>query len=194
MPEAMQAQLLELEAQFKEPVNQVTLSHAHLNKWSKLQSQIQGQLRKIKDLDTAWEVFLKSATDRVLEHAQMYQQCRANMAETLQAKREELAKIKETISTASQNLLDKGTEDSAVPEMPSVAEALAQFQVATQQASEVVLLEEMETDMDGQIEESEGKDKPEASKARVARPFSHHAPQSPHKVAPTIAKTKETKS
>lgn len=83
---------------------QTTISHSQLNKLSKLRTQSATLSKKIAELDVQWGSFMRTIMNRVREHGQQYQTCRADLLASLTTKQEELQELKLTITKASENL------------------------------------------------------------------------------------------
>lgn len=191
LPEHMCQKLAELEAMAKDQAA-APLSHSHLNKWTKLRNQLRTQQRKVRDLDSSWMSFLRSITEKVQTHAAMYQACRAELLDGLALKKLELAKVREMITSASQTLLEEQEEEKVDFAMTGMQESLDQFLQMTDAMAAVTDLD----DEDVELVEVAEQDKEIVREGRRKMPvhaFSHKAPTSPSKVAPTISKNKPDK-
>lgn len=192
LPTEMKQQIVELETAVKEQMV-APLSHSRLNKWTKLRAQIRTQHRKVQELDSSWQTFMKSVMEKIQTHHAMYQSCRIELLDGLALKRLELEKIKEQINTASQSLLEE--KDDEVVEDVTV-DLQGQMDQFHQLAESIVQMPDLEDDdmelTDAQGKEIEAQPKDGRRKPTVAA-FTHRTPTSPSKVAQTIGKARAEK-
>ena len=83
------------------------LSHGHLNKLTKIRSQISAQAKKISTLDKEWENSVQRTMEKINNHALLYQQCRGEMLEAYNLKLADLRKLKYELNLALQSLPDR---------------------------------------------------------------------------------------
>ena len=73
LPAELEEQLAILEMKEKEVNNSKALSHGHLNRMTKIKTQIGAQSKKIEAMDLEWSAFVKNTMQKVSQHADLYQ-------------------------------------------------------------------------------------------------------------------------
>lgn len=153
LPPEMQQQYEQLLS--REKVVQPILSHGHLNRLKKLQTQMQGIAKKIGQVDADWKSFAQVVASRIQDHTLWYQQHRAQLMEQFNQKSAELQSAKEEVSQASASLV----ETTAQPEIQlaapnAVQDAQAISALLTQPTTPLVInLEEGPQDMEAEAVE-----------------------------------------
>ena len=163
------------------------LTHGHLNKLHRLRNQVSASAKKIVDVDREWTAFTKAIFEKVKEHAQMYQRCRADLLEAHNQKRIELFAIKEEMSAASRSLLGQNQPDLEVPKAPDIEDAMEAFQDAIAEAGMVNPIDLTEEDDDDVMEVQDLTD----SKKTVKTPKPFRGTVPPTKVANVHLKVKQ---
>ena len=105
LPDGMQGQLEQLIAKEQAAQQMKPLTHGHLNKLNKLKAQVSSSGKKIETLDEEWAKFKDATVAKIKTHAQLYQQCRAELLESYNGKLEELRNLKKEMSAASMTML-----------------------------------------------------------------------------------------
>ena len=165
------------------------LTHGHLNKLHRLQNQVSATAKKVVDLDKEWTAFTSAISEKIKEHAQLYQQCRADLLEAHNQKRAELSAIKEEMSAASRSLLGQSQISHEVPEAPDIEDAMEAFQDAIAEAGMVNPIDLTEGDDDDDVMEVQETVDPKGKVAKPVKPFRGAA--SPSKVAQVHLKIKQ---
>eukprot|EP00435_Cladocopium_sp_Y103_P031865 s2553_g8.t1 len=189
LPEDLQAQAGLLEAKEKEQIAAKALSHGHLNKLTKIKSQVNAQAKKIEALDREWAGFAQKISEKVAHHASMYQACRQDMLETYNGKLEEMRKLKLELSQASRSLLDQDGEMPEFAEPAHITEQLQAMQAALTAAGTVDvvdLIDEGDSEMEIMDPPSET-----SKDGRPAGKTSFRGASSPQKVAQNHLKVKK---
>jgi len=190
LTESMARKLEELSMREAKVQSNKTLTHGHLNKLNKLKSQVAAAAQKIKDLDGEWTAFVNNTINKVRHHGEMFQNCRADLMETYNAKIQELAAVKQEMTKASQSMLGPQWTEPIIPEAPDLERHFTMLQETLQtegHAGQIDLTEEME---DEELLEEEGHDKDSHGKSipKAMRPF--RGSSSPTKVATHHLKVK----
>ena len=190
LTESMARKLEELSMREAKVQSNKTLTHGHLNKLNKLKSQVATAAQKIKDLDGEWTAFVNNTINKVRHHGEMFQNCRADLMETYNAKIQELAAVKQETTKASQSMLGSQWTEPIIPEAPDLEQHFTMLQETLQvegHAGQIDLTEEME---DEELLEEEGHDKDSHGKLipKAMRPF--RGSSSPTKVATHHLKVK----
>eukprot|EP00435_Cladocopium_sp_Y103_P033657 s2365_g8.t1 len=103
----------------------------------------------ISDLDAEWSKFMINTTEKIKEHAKMYQTCRSDLLENYNEKLQELFTIKQEVGRASQSLIAQTTDQDVLPsEAPMIEEQLLQMQEMMSQASQVGGIVDLTEDLD----------------------------------------------
>ena len=171
------------------------LSHGHLNRLNKAKNQAAAAAKKIKDLDAEWQAFMKRTTERVRQHALMFQDCRASLLETYNQRLQDLQMLKKEVTAATMSLVDQPQLEQDVEEPPLVAEHMEELNVTFLQGS---IMEEMPIDLtEGPMEDVEAGEHMEEGRSErkssppALQPFRSAA--SPTTVAKSHLKSKPEK-
>ena len=133
LSEKMAAQLEALQEKEQKASASKVLSHGHLNRLRKLKSQVDSAAKKLTELDQEWVKFMGATMCKMHQHAQMYQNFRADLLESFNQKLSELHAIKREVSAASQSLVSQPLENVCIPEAPAIDQQLQQMQEQMQQ-------------------------------------------------------------
>ena len=145
----MQIQMEKLLAKQQASVVNKPLTHGHLNRLNKLKAQVATAGKKVVTLDQEWAKFTEQTMDKVKQHAQLYQSCRAEMLEIYNGKLEELANLKREVTAASMSMLDGAWKPPEIMHTPKLEEAVSRMQEVIEvegSVGAVDLTEEMEED------------------------------------------------
>lgn len=195
LPESLQQLAMSLEEKAK--ANTVTtISHSQITRLSRLRTQVSTISNKISAMDQQWSSFLNTVLNRVREHSEQYQACRADLIASLTAKSEELKAVKQSISQASRDLTLPEFEDLPpvdAPEFASMMQELLHFHAPV--PPHVELLdddndEEVEEVDDAGMEEPEEEEKNANVRLRPTPHTSFRASPSPMRVANQNLKNK----
>lgn len=149
LTEEMTRLLEQLTAKEQMAASAKALTHGHLNRLHKLRNQVSASAKKVVDLDKEWTAFIANTLNKVKEHAQMYQSCRADLLEVHNQKIAELLVVKKEMSEASMSLLGQTQPVAEIPDMPDPAESIQALQEAMNEGGAVGpidLTAEMEED------------------------------------------------
>lgn len=105
-----------------------SLTHGHLNRLTRLKTQVLAVGKKLTALDAEWQNFVQQTMQKMKHHVAMYQQCRGDLLEQYNSKYEELRAMRQEISTASQSLLDQHLEVPTVLEPAVIGEQMAELE------------------------------------------------------------------
>lgn len=148
LPTELETKMMELEAKTK--ASMPAISHAQVNKLSKLRSQIGGLMDKVHAADQEWQRFMGGVLERVHTHVQAYQAHRQGLVDTILTKREELAVLKQD-HQASVNL-NQGDMSTALPaEAPDMASALQELQRLSQPLPGIPTVNVEDNEQDGEV-------------------------------------------
>ena len=195
LPAALTLQLEALGAKEKEVHDTRALSHGHLNKLTKVKSQVSAQVRKIDTLDKEWGAFVQSTVEKIQHHADLYQQCRGEMMETYNLKLEAFRQLKLELNQASRTLLDQNLEEPTCVETINVDEQMQVMNATITSGGRVAPIVDLSEEDD--VMETPGsqdaEDGPGAkdSKNQAKAPF--RGAVSPQKVANLHLKVKKDK-
>lgn len=134
LTDQMEQQRQKLEAKQQLAHAAKALTHGHLNRLTKLKTQVATAGNKVKQLDREWKTFVDATTQKVRQHAELYQKCRADLLEGYNLKIAELSALKQEMSSASLSMLGATTAAQVIPEEPDVEEQLRSI-------DDVILLE-----------------------------------------------------
>ena len=195
LPTALTVQLEALESKEKAMHSTKALSHGHLNRLTKVKSQVAAQVKKIEGLDQEWSAFVQRTLTKIQHHATLYQQCRGEMMETYNLKLEEFRKLRLELTQASRSLMEQQLEEPAAVEAVNVDEqmqALTSAITSEGMVAPIVDLSEEDDIMEiqGSQEESDGPTLKDG-KAQTKAPF--RGALSPQKVAHLHLKVKKDK-
>eukprot|EP00435_Cladocopium_sp_Y103_P013444 s549_g3.t1 len=203
LPEHLATELEALHQKEEKVASAKTLSHGHLNKLRKLKAQVGAAAKKITDLDSEWAKFMTATTEKIKEHARMYQMCRSDMLENYNEKLQELYVIKQEVGRASQSLIAQPAEPEVAPQdLPVLDEQLQQMQEMMHQVSQVGGTIDLTDDLDmEQDEEGSADNVPVGGSVKKGSPKVKlfRAATSPSKVAqqhlkPDIQAVREAKA
>ena len=76
-----------------------SITHGHINKLNKLKSQVSTAGRKVQQPDKEWEAFVDATIQKIRQHAQLFQQCRADLMEAYNNELGELTALKQEMCT-----------------------------------------------------------------------------------------------
>ena len=192
LSDEQQQRLTSLEIRNKEAPLQKSLTHGHLNKRGKIMSKLQAATAKLKNLDEEWNKFMKATSAKVLHHAKLYQECRAQMLAVYEQRLEELNQINKEMQAASMTLLQETDRLEPLPEQPNVEEGITRLQqVMAETAAEAVAEQALVISDDEEMVQ----DKPESAEAAKAsaRKGQFRGSPSPAKVANLNLKVKAEK-
>ena len=195
LSEDMQQKLQLLTDKEQQVASAKALSHGHLNRLNKAKNQAAAAAKKIKDLDAEWQAFMKRTTERVRQHALMFQDCRASLLETYNQRLQDLQMLKKEVTAATMSLVDQPQLEHDVEETPLVADHMEELNVTFLQGS---IVEEMPIDLtEGPMEDVEGGEHMEEGRSErkssppALQPFRSAA--SPTTVAKSHLKSKPEK-
>lgn len=203
LPAEMAAKLLALEAQQKQAAP--AISHAQVNRLSKLRSQLATLSDKIKNADQEWEQFMKGVMSRVNTHVQAYKDHRQGLMDAFSAKQEELLTVKRAIQEASMTLTHPEAIDFVPTTAPDLQGPLQELQRLSQPALTVPTVnlegdsEEDTPPADAAMSEhSEPEEATEGATASAPPKITRHtsyrtSPNRPKQVAKEVLKTKGDK-
>eukprot|EP00438_Fugacium_kawagutii_P003161 Skav218941 [mRNA] locus=scaffold678:178176:190869:- [translate_table: standard] len=157
LPPQFLAQLQLLEEKEKEQGALKPLSHGHISRLHRLQTQVRNQLNKIQKLDAEWKSFLDVVNNRMGQHVECFRAYRAELVQQYQAKLQDLDNAKQLLSEASRSLVDTMPPAETAPEQPNLEADAQHFHQVLQQAAAVETLsvedseemEPVEEDMNG---------------------------------------------
>ena len=197
LPTALVAQMGLLEEKEKISLSARALSHGHLNKLTKIKTQIATQGKKIETLDTEWTGFVQHTLEKISQHAELYQKCRGELLESYNMKLEELRILKQELNQASRALLEQHTEEPAMPEEANLESQMAAIRASIATQGTVAPIVDLEEDDVMEIPESQDEEVQIAekdSKATAKRcEGAFRGAASPQKVAQLHLKTKKEK-
>lgn len=195
LPQVLEDQLLALENKERDMSTQKPLSHAHLKKLHKLQSQVQTQLNRIEQLDAEWKTFIGFVQDKMNMHLEMYKACRNELVELHRAKIQELAETKLLVSEASRSLMEQTPQPEPAPEAPDLDEDIAQLHQALQsESTPVTVNSDMETDPELERAAATESGEKQESKQRTIQVAAFRVGLSPTRVANFNLKNKTEKT
>lgn len=193
LPDNLQQHLESLETKEKEVTP--TLSHGHLNRLKKIQSQQLAISKKIASTDQDWQRFVAGVMSKIQEHATWYQEHRSQLLAQFTQKGQELEEAKREVSQASLCLV----EGALGPAEPAPTQAPTQDLANIQQLAQslvtphIVNLEEVDPEeenmetgspsepQEGSEEATGRKEAREAREKKSLRPFQQN--RSPKQVA-----------
>eukprot|EP00438_Fugacium_kawagutii_P016197 Skav224047 [mRNA] locus=scaffold534:28174:29184:- [translate_table: standard] len=192
LPPQLLAVCNELESKARAVVPKI--SHAHINRMNKLQNQVTSAMKKVSQLDSEWDGFMHTVTERVQNHIMMYRQRRLEYIENYKAKLKEMKQLRLELAQASQEMCASLPPAHIKEEMPDPNFFFQRIQEMASQVRESgpisvddspeMIAEEMEEEQEADEESpKEKKDKKQPVKAATFR----HA-GSPTKVATNILK------
>eukprot|EP00438_Fugacium_kawagutii_P016421 Skav206441 [mRNA] locus=scaffold295:139568:141912:- [translate_table: standard] len=198
LPDEPARHLTQLDAKAQAQATTKSLSHGHLNRLNRVQHQCQSLTKKIHSVDQEWRQFLSSVHSKVMLHAQHFQHHRGDLLESLNAKLQELERIKKEVQDASQTLLSQPSSLETNLEDGTNSEAMAQFEqlaanLASFQAAPPFLVEDDEEDEEAEMQPASDQEasEPPAAKTHLA-PAPFRSPGSPGKVAQNHLKAKSS--
>lgn len=169
LPPQLLQQLQDLETKEKEQQIQKPLTHSHINRLHKLQSQANSQLARITNLDTEWKAFLEKVQQRIAVHVSMYRSCRASHVSNYHAKLQELEEAKQNVSTASRSLVEQSPAPGTVPTAPDPDQQA--FAIQQELQFTMASVEQILSDGDT-LEEMELENAPEGADGKSHKPRS----------------------
>lgn len=191
LPKELEDQLTELEVKETEMNNSKALSHGHLNRLTKIKTQISAQSKKIAALDQEWTAFVQNTMQKVSQHAELYQQCRGEMMELYNQKLEELRKLKYELTLASRSLVDQHVEEPPQEDLEPVDLQMDRMRTALAAAGSVTQVQEL-SDEDDEMITAEGEVEFVKDSKAVTKP-NFKAAASPQKVVQMHLKHKKDK-
>ena len=199
LPEELSKDLQLLEQKEINASKDRALNHGHINKFKKIRGQITALKSKVVDLDKEWYSFVEKCTNKLRNHAVMFQECRGSIMENLNAKYAELEQLREEVSKASKTLVEEHNMMREDMPPPNIDDALTAVQQVALQAGTVEPIcvdgeEQQEENMeDAELLEEDAVTATAAAAPRVKlQPF--RGSGSPTKVAQGHLKPKETKN
>eukprot|EP00435_Cladocopium_sp_Y103_P032442 s1783_g8.t1 len=160
------------------------LTHSHINKMNKLKNQLSNAAKRIASLDSEWMSFTSQTMEKIRMHAQLYQDCRADLLEQYNLKFQEFNAIKEEMSMASASMLGQAAPMMEVPQMPDITTQLTNLQNALSEGGPLETLDQIDlTEDDEEMEEEMegGSSKTKLKSSPKIKPFRNST--SPQKVA-----------
>ena len=103
------------------------ITHGHINKFNKSKSQVSSAGRKVQQLDKESGLFVETTTQKIRQHAQLFQQCRADLMESYNAKLAELTALKQEMSSASISMLGSTMPMSSIPDAPNLEKQMKEL-------------------------------------------------------------------
>jgi len=134
LTEQMEQQQQKLIAKQQAAAASKALTHGHLNRLTKLKTQVTTAADKVTKLDREWKAFVEATTQKVHQHAELFQKCRSDLLEAYNMKLAEFHALKQEMSSASMSMLGPATAGQMIPEEPNVGEQLRDLE-------EVILVE-----------------------------------------------------
>eukprot|EP00435_Cladocopium_sp_Y103_P044096 s371_g12.t1 len=194
LTDSMMNQLQELKEQLT--VSSKPLTHGHINKMNKYRNQLLSAAKKISSLDQEWNNFTNQTMEKIKMHAQLYQQCRADLMEQYNSKFQEFNAVKAEMSAASASLLEQNPPMMELPKMPDLTEQLQAFQTQIMEEGTVGPIDPLDqidlTEEDEGMEESDGDGVSKKTKTSPKLKSFRHS-TSPQKVANQHLKVKPDK-
>ena len=195
LTDKMMEEYQSLEAREKKMLSAKTLSHGHINKHHKLEAQVQAAKNKIQAMDQEWASFIAKAVSKVQHHYQLYQTCRADLMESLNAKVADLIKVKQEVAEASQSMISQPGHVEDIQDAPDAADAMEMLQKLAEDARAVEELTGV-VNVDDEMEEEQEAEMPAATettkKGPKLQPFRQAG--SPVRVASTHLKVKPVRT
>lgn len=196
LPFDLQQQMAALEEREKESAP--VLSHGHLNKLRKLQTQLQTLAKRVAQADTEWQDFQKKVLQKLQDHAGWYQEYRMGILDQYNQKATELELARREVSQASQILAEQVNQ---APQLPPPADTVGDVnRIAAAAASAVPCIALDDAEEDDEMDEIEPQDEEdemdEVNQAknrtgrRPIRPQAFSSNRSPTKVAQAHLKPK----
>ena len=197
LPAELMAQYEMLSQKEKHQNSNKELSHSHINRLDRAKEKAEKAAKKIKEVDQGWHDFVAAIQTKVKEHGKMYQDCRAELMLTYNARLAEVQKIMEEVSQASQNLLGAKSEQiDFLAEAPDIAAAFQGIQDLVEEAGQVISISDEEHAMEAQEETEEDQELvKDGERKGTAKAKTFSGAPSPNRVANLHlkAKPKETK-
>eukprot|EP00435_Cladocopium_sp_Y103_P053760 s192_g17.t1 len=201
MSDSMQKQFDDLLVKEQMAASSKALTHGHLNRLKKVQNQVQAAAKRVTTLDQEWIAFTAQILEKVKNHAQMYQSCRADLLEQFNLKNQELISIRQEMSQASASLLGQNQPILEMPDLPDMSQQIQMIQDAIadgSQIDQIDLTEEEDEGMDAEAEQFSSKVrlspktlKPFRNSTSPTKVANQHLKQKPEKAEAKDAKKEE---